>query len=347
MKNKKQKTNSHSKHPINSRTIAVLGASGFKGRTLVQELEKDPSIKKLLILDRKKPSFELKKAKFYKVALTDTLVDVRLSEIFKEENVHTVVHMAFPTTPPRHPGLAHEIISVGTMYLCNACADAKVKKVILSSNTDLYGALPDNPNFLTEDSPTRGGFKNRYLADKIDAERSVLKLAHKHPEMIVTILRSTHVLGPTIQSYKTRYLSRPIILTILGYDPLVQFIHEKDVITAFRLAIQKDCPGIFNIVGRGVLPLSRVIRLAGKINMPMPEMVAKNLVQLLWYANMSPAPASYLNFLKYLCIADGEKAEKVLGFYPRYSTREALLSFVGAERLREVDLVEAQLAGRL
>jgi len=32
---------------------------------------------------------------------------------------------------------------------------------------------------------------------------------------------------------------------------------------------------------------------------------------------------------------------KKMGFIPRFSTKEALLSFVGAERLREMDLIEA------
>jgi UDP-glucose 4-epimerase len=253
--------------------------------------------------------------------------------------------MATPTTPPRNQTVAHEIVSVGSMYICNACADAGVRKLILASTTDVYGASADNPNFLTEDHAQRGGIKNRFIADKIDAERSSLKLAKKHPEITVTILRPCAILGPSIKSFRTQYLSRPVIATILGYDPLVQFVHETDVIRAFMKAIEGDHPGIYNIVGPGVLPLSRVIGIMGKLQIPLPEFIMKEMVQLLWYAELSPAPASYLNFLKYLCIADGEKARKVMGFVPRYSTRETLLSFVGAERLREVDLTEAEAGG--
>src|SRR3990167_796001 len=179
--------------PLSKQTIAIIGTSGFKGKTLLQELEKDRRIKKLIAIDRRKPSFEIKKAKFYKLDLTETLADVRLSKILKKEKVDTVIHTAFPITPPRNQSLVHEIISVGTMYICNACADAKVRKLILASTTDVYGAFPDNPNFLTEDSPLRGGIKNRFLADKIDAERAALKLAKKRPEMTVTILRPCHI----------------------------------------------------------------------------------------------------------------------------------------------------------
>jgi len=329
--------------PLAERVVAILGTSRFKGRSLLQELENDPRFKHIVVIDRKKPTVETHKAKFYKIDLTETLADVRLSEIFKKEKVHTVVHMATPTTPPRNQTVGHEIVSVGSMYICNACADAGIKKLILASTTDVYGASADNPNFLTEEHPARGGIKNRFIKDKIEAEQAALRLARKHPETVVTILRPCAILGPTIQSFRTKYLGRPIIATIMGYDPLVQFVHETDVIRAFMKSIEADCPGIFNIVGQGVLPLSRVIGIMGKIQIPLPEIIMKEMVQLLWYADWSPAPASYLNFLKYLCIADGEKAREVMGFIPRYSTRETLLSFVGAERLRGVDLTEAEV----
>lgn len=335
---KRNKKNHGKKKFLAGQSICLIGISGFKGRNILNALEKDPNIKHIVAIDRKKPAILSKKTKFYRLSLTETLADVSLAEIFKKEKVHTVVHTAIPTSPPRNTSLAHEVISVGTMYICNACVDAGVKKLILSSTTDVYGAMADNPNYLTEEHPARGGIKNRYLADKIDAERSALKMARKHPEMTVTILRPCHVLGPNVRSYKTRFLARPFLLSILGYDPLIQFVHEDDVMRAYLKAIEGDYPGIYNIVGDGVLPLSRIIRIMGKFELSLPEFLARNLVQLTWYLDISPAPSSYLNFLKYLCVADGSKAKKIMALKPRYSTREALLSFVGAERLRDVDL---------
>ncbi|MBF0493391.1 MAG: NAD-dependent epimerase/dehydratase family protein [Deltaproteobacteria bacterium] len=331
MQNKKHK-------PLQNRHIALIGTSGFKGRTLLKKLEADSKIKKLIVIDRKRPPFELKKAKFYKLDLTENLADARLAEIFSEEKIHTVIHTAIPSSPPQNNSLSHEIISVGSMYICNAAAAAQVQKFILVSSTMVYGAFANNPNFMSETHPLRGGIKNKFLADKVDAEKSVMKLAQKHPEMTVTILRTATLIGPTVQSYKTRYLSRPMLLTILGYDPLIQFLHEDDCIEALQLAVEKDIAGVFNVVAEGVLPLSRVLHILRKIEFPLPEFIAKNVVQSLWYLNISPAPKSLLNFLKYLCVADGEKAKKELGFHPKYSSREALLTFVGAERLRDVAL---------
>jgi len=324
-----------------SKAIAVTGTAGFIGSSLLRELENDPRYKHVVAIDFRKPPFETKKTKFYRLDLTETLADSKLLEIFEKENVDIVVHTAFPVSPPHDLAWAHEIVSVGTMYVLDACAAKKTRKLIMASTTEVYGAHPTNPNFLTEDHPQRGGFKSRFLADKIEAENQVQKFARKHPNTVVTILRPCTILGPHVRNYKTTFLQRPIVFTVMGFDPLFQFVHEEDVVRAFKIVIDKDLPGVFNIVGDGVLPLSKVMKLAGKIGVPLPGPILYPMVQLMWYTNIFPAPSSRLDFLKYLSVADGEKARKVAGFIPRYSTKECLLSFIGAQRLREAHLLEA------
>lgn len=320
-------------------SIAITGTAGFIGSSILRELEKNPRYRHVIAIDTRKPPFEIRKAKFYRFDLTETLADSKLLEIFEKENVETVVHTAFPVSPPHDLSWAHELVSVGTMYLLDACAARKIRKLIMASTTEVYGAHPTNPNFLSEEHPLRGGFKSRFLRDKIEAETQVQKYARKHPETVVTLLRPCTILGPHIRNYKTTFLQRPIIFTVMGYDPLFQVVHEEDVIRAFLSAIEKDFPGVFNIVGEGVLPLSKALRLAGKIFIPVPAPLLYPIVQAMWYLDLFPAPASRLDFLKYLQVADGEKARKAMGFIPRYSTKEALLSFIGAQRLREAHLL--------
>ncbi|OGQ08162.1 MAG: hypothetical protein A3G32_08450 [Deltaproteobacteria bacterium RIFCSPLOWO2_12_FULL_40_28] len=322
-------------------TVVITGTSSFKGSRLLRELENNPRIKNLVAIDKHKPQFSLKKARFYRLDLTETTADAQLTEILKKEKCSTLVHCALPITPPRDQAYSHELISVGTMYVLTACAAADVKKIILPTTTDVYGAFPTNPNFLQENlHKPKGDLLSKFLADCMDAENQALSFSKKYPDRIVTILRPCTILGPTVQSFKTRLLRRFFFTTMLGFDPLIQFIHEDDIMAAFHLAIFKDCPGIFNIVGDGVLPLSRVLAISGKFHIPLPQIGFKTLVQLLWYLDIAPAPSSHVNFLRYLCIADGSKAKKVMGFTPRFSTKDALLSFVGAERLREINLIE-------
>jgi UDP-glucose 4-epimerase len=132
----------------------------------------------------------------------------------------------------------------------------------------------------------------------------------------------------------TRYLARKVVPTMMGFDPLVQFLHEADAIAALHLALLRDAPGTFNIVGDGVLPLSTVIKLAGRVALPIPHPVADTLVGLGWMAQLVDAPPSFLKYLRFLCVADAKKAREVMGFRAAYTSREALLDFVNAERLR-------------
>jgi UDP-glucose 4-epimerase len=221
-----------------------------------------------------------------------------------------------------------------------------VRKFVLWSQTVLYGASGSNPNFLTESHPLRGNGVSRWLRDKIDAESAVLRFAQQMPGTVVTILRLAPILGPTVHNYLTRYLGRRLVPTLMGFDPLVQFVHEVDALAAFKLATMRDCPGVFNVVGDGVLPLSTAIKLAGRVTVPVPHPIAYPLARLLWTAQLSEAPAAWLDYLRWICIADGEAAHQKMGFRPAFTTREAVLDYAGAQRLRDARLLRPGMDSR-
>src|SRR3954462_839937 len=142
--------------PRTRRTIALTGADAFLGRNLIGLLEDDDRIGKILAIDVKNPPSAGRKTRFYKVDLTQPTVDARLAEILAAEGVDTFIHLAFLASPTHAGAWAHELESVGTMHVLNACRERPVRKFVLWSQTVLYGASPSNPNFLTEDHPLRG-----------------------------------------------------------------------------------------------------------------------------------------------------------------------------------------------
>ncbi|HEU4537353.1 MAG TPA: NAD-dependent epimerase/dehydratase family protein, partial [Polyangiaceae bacterium] len=214
---------------------------------------------------------------------------------------------------------------------------ANVRKLVLWSQTLLYGARPTNPNFLNEEHPLRADEAETFFADKIEAEA----LARRYAEgegAVVTVLRTAPLIGPTVRNYMTRFLARRFVPTLLGFDPLWQFLHEIDAVAALRLALLRDCPGTFNVVGEGVLPLSTVVRLAGRVPLPLPHPLARPLAGALWLTQFADLPPGFGDYLRYVCVADGAKAAEIMGFRPAFTTREALLDFAGAQRLRDVRL---------
>lgn len=319
--------------------VAVTGAASFLGTNLIGVLEAEAQPQRILALDTKPPATAGAKTHVYELNLTSEAAEERLSEVFAAEEVDTVVHLAFLPSPSHASSYSHELESVGTMHLLNACRRTRVKKLVMWSQSLLYGAHPTNPNFLSEKHPLRARRTEPFFLDKIEAESEALRFGKPGQGRTVTILRTAPIVGPTVDNFVTRYLSHKLVPTVLGFDPLWQFLHEADAIAAFRLAVVRDTPGVFNITPDGVLPLGTAIRLAGRQVLPLPRALAGSMVGALWIAQVAEAPPSFFDYLQYVCVADGNLAQKVMGFRPLYTSREALIDFANAQHLREVKLL--------
>ena len=321
------------------RVVALTGADGFLGRNLIGLLEDDDRVSRIVALDVERPATAGRKTRFYQVDLTQPRVDARLAEILASEQVETLLHMAFLSSPTHASAWAHELESVGTLHVLNACRERPVRKFVLWSHTMLYGASPRNPNFIPETHPLRAQSASRYLRDKIEAEQVVASFAKASPGTLVTVLRLAPLLGPTVSNYLTRYLGRTLVPTVMGFDPLMQFLHEVDALAAFKMAVMRDMPGVYNIVGDGVLPLSTAIQLAGRMHLPIPHPVFHPIARALWTAQLSEAPPTFVEYLRWICVADGDKAANELQFRPAFTTREAVLDYASAQRMRDARLL--------
>lgn len=318
--------------------VAITGACSFIGTNLVGVLEDDDTVARIVVLDIEAPKTAGRKTSSYHVDLTQPSASARVAEILRAERVEVLIHLAFLASPTPAEGWAHELESVGTMHLLLAARQAGVRRVIARSHTELYGPHPSNPNFLVEGTPLRGIGGARFFADKIDAERQVQQFAAERGTS-VTILRLAPIMGPTVRTVWTNWLSHRLVPTLLGYDPLLQFVHEADAIAAFKTTLDLEVPGTFNIVGRGVLPLSSVVRLAGRFALPMPGPLLRRAASVSWLMGVGIAPSSFIHFLRFLCVADGSLAARELGLEPVYSVKEAVLDFGEALRLREAKLI--------
>ncbi len=333
-----------SEHVPRKRVVAVTGAAGFLGSNLIGSLEEDDRVSRIVAIDPAPASTAGLKTRSYDVDLTDPTAEARLAEILAAERVDAIAHLAFVASPTHATAWAHELESVGTMHVTVAARHAGVRKLVLWSQTWLYGAHPTNPNFLTEKHPLRPSPREPFFTDKIEAEEQAARLSQRSPGTVVTVLRMAPILGPTVRNFFTRYLARKLVPTMMGFDPLVQFLHEVDAIAALHLALLRDAPGTFNIVGDGVLALSTAIKLAGRVALPVPHPIAETLAAAGWVAQLIEAPPTFLKYLRFLCVADGKLAREQLGFTPAYTSREALLDYVSAQHLRDVKLLSETTA---
>jgi UDP-glucose 4-epimerase len=309
------------------RSVALTGAFGFLGRGLLARLEADPAVGRILALDLKPPPGTLRKTRFVQVDLTRPRCDTQIAEALVEGEVDTLVHLALLYNPIHNNAYAHEVEAIGTLQLLGAASTARVSSLILASTTALYGAHPDNPNYLSEQHPLRPPGQSRFLSDKLEVERQFLSYAEQHRGVRVCALRFAALLGPSVKNPATRLFARRIVPTLLGYDPLMQFLHEDDALQALASAVSVRPSGPLNIAPPGVLPLSSILLLLGRTALPLPSPAADTAMRLLWSGMGVGTPPSWLDYLRYLWVADGTRATRELGLDYRFTSRETVLAF--------------------
>ena len=313
--------------------IAVTGLGSFMGRRLVDRLLERSTQMRVIALDHRRPFRLDSRVRFHRIDLTEPTADGHLAEILTRERVEAVVHAAFRTSPTPDLEMDHELETIGSLHVMNACAAAKVKRLVVASSSMLYGPRPDNPNFLTEAHPLRGHPDAHTVEDRVEMEGLLAEWRDRHSDTEVTVLRPCWIMGPTYWDHVTRFFSLPVIPMLLGYDPLMQFIHEEDCLRAFERATLNPIPGVFNVVARGVLPLSTIVRLAGKRILPLPAPVLYRMAYYPSQGQTGDPPAGFYDYLRYLWVADGERGWEAFG-EPAYTTKEAWISFVSARRMR-------------
>jgi len=211
----------------------------------------------------------------------------------------------------------------GTTRVFELAKAAGVKKIVFPSRHTVYGALADNPAFLTEDHPPTAGRTFPEIQDLISADLYASAQLWRHPDLEVVVLRAVNVLGPTVETLLTRYLSPKRVFTVAGYDPVYQVLHEDDLGRAFELALEPGLRGVFNVTGPGEVPLHVIVEESGADRFPMPEPVIKLVRGRLGFARI---PQGAIDFLKYPCTVDGSRFEKATKFEPAHNLRETIRS---------------------
>jgi len=313
--------------------IAITGFGGFFGRRLALRLLARPRPPTVVGLDLRRPWRLEGRCRFHRVDLTDPTADSRLAEVLERDRVEAVVHCAFRSRPSADLAYEHELETLGSLHLMHACAAAGVRRLVWLSSTMLYGARPDNPGFLTEAHPLRGHPDAHAVRNRIEAERLLARWHDRHPQVELTVLRPCWVMGPTCDDRVVRFFERPVVTTVMGYDPMLQLVHEDDVLDVLERAVSEAHPGIFNVVGRGVLPLSTLLALAGKRCLPVPAPLLYRLAHQAHEATCGDAPAGFYDYLRWSWVADGARGWQAFGD-PCYDTREAWISFVSSRRMR-------------
>jgi UDP-glucose 4-epimerase len=302
--------------------VVVTGIAGRLGRLVARRLHREPD-SVVVGIDRRAFSGRPRDVVHVQVDLRSK----KARDVFRAGDVRALIHLGV-MHDPRRSGAEHHSWNVqGTQRLLEACAAYGVPKVVLLSSADVYGPRPDNPQFLTEDAPLMAAQDFPAIRDLIEVDMLASSFFWKSPETETVILRPVHILG-SVRNAASNYLRLPRVPTLLGFDPMMQVIHELDVVEALVCALRPGVRGIFNVVGPGEVPLSTILRELDRPTVPVPHPLARPLMQLLWRGGFTSFPVPELDHIRYVCMVDGGRAARELRFKARYGLKETIRAVV-------------------
>jgi UDP-glucose 4-epimerase len=315
------------------RRVLVTGADTFWGGRMIQALEADSGIEVLLGLGTSAPGVAFERAEFVRSDQTYSI----LNRIVRATQVDTVIHtfMIVDSTLASSRTI-HEVNVIGTMNLLAAAgaANSSVRQLVVKSSGLVYGSTERDPATFTEDTPRARAPRTDVERSLVEAETLVRDFTEDNPSTVVAILRFANVLGTDIVTSISKNLSRRWCPSVLGFDPLVQFVEEDDVVRALEFVTQRRLPGTYNVAGAGRLPWSEVAAICGTRLLPLPPVRPALAVAPLVRLGIFGFPPELEALLRYGRGMDTSRLTAA-GFEYRYTSAGAVQSFARNQRLRK------------
>jgi len=259
---------------------------------------------------------------FYTIRYTQR----RIAEVFRRHKPKVLIHMGrIRGTDVQSSSYRYNQNVLGTKHLLDLCLKHDVKRVVVLSTFHVYGAHQHNPIGLKEDSPLRASQIFPQLSDAVELDHAATSYLWRYRRIETVVVRPCNIVGPSLNNMISRLLRLRNVPTLLGYDPMMQFVHERDCARAIQLAVESDKWGVFNVGGEGAVPYTAAIRLAGGRPVPIPHVVAYPLVGSLSRMRLV-FPKHLMDYFRYPTVISDESFRDTFGYAPHYDSVETLRS---------------------
>ncbi|MBI4699770.1 MAG: NAD-dependent epimerase/dehydratase family protein [Deltaproteobacteria bacterium] len=296
--------------------VLVTGICGRLGRSLARRLHRERHV---IGIDRREFRGCPKDISHHRIDFRRK----QTKDIFRLERPVAVVHLGVMHDPRASQAEHHTWNVAGFQKLLDYVSQYEVPKLVVLSSASVYGPRPENPQFLGEDSPLLGGAGFVAISDLVEVDMLAQSFFWRRPATETVILRPVNILGK-VRNGPSNYLRRAVVPTLLGHDPMVQVIHQQDVVRAIALALAPGARGIFNIAGPPPAALSRVIQRAGRTRLPLPHFALRAALRRLWAVRATSFPEPELDFIRYVCMVDDGRARRELGYAPVHDLAAAV-----------------------
>ena len=294
--------------------ILVTGGSGFIGSHVVEVLLRNNN--EVLIYDLEKPRY-VQECDYVKADVNDS---TKLENVSK--NFDMIYHMAAEANVNRfyeNPFFSNYITADSTISVLEAAKKNKISRVLLSSTEWIYGSIEGKENEkITEETPYAQNPDHLYTSSKIAAE------------LFCKNYKTLYGVNYTIMRYGIPFGERaraetvtPIFINkILNGEEITihgdgsqtrQFIYVRDLAEGNVACMQPEGENhIFNINGRETIKVIDIV-------ITLEKVIGKKAKIKFIEDRKGNYKGRFIS---------SEKAEKLLGWKPKYSYMEAMKKYL-------------------
>jgi nucleoside-diphosphate-sugar epimerase len=300
--------------------VAVTGAARGLGLALTARLASSAQVGRVVAIDDHRGDVS---------GVTWRVIDVRDPALAgRLAGVDVVVHTDLDLAPDSDSRARRAFNVRGAQTVLTAAAAGGVGRVVLVTSAMVYGASPENPVPMPEDSPLSAEADGSVVGDLLEIEHLARRSPRTHPGMEVTVARPAALVGDGVDTLITRHFEAPRLLAVKGCAARWQFCHVDDLVSALELAATGQVTGEFAVGCDGWLEQEQLEELSGMRRIELPAGLTFATAQRLHRAGITPAPVADLHYVVYPWVVDC-KALHEAGWQPGYDNAMALEVLLG------------------
>jgi len=302
------------------KTVLVTGAAGALAQQVINRLRGKYQIvavdfRELTYLSDDIPSY---KFDFNKRVFED---------LFKRYHFDSVIHLGRISSSEETRMSRYNANVLGTQKLLDLSHKYGISNVIVLSTFHVYGASPYNPALIDETAPLKAAELTQDLVDSVELENLANIYLWRYPDLNITILRPCNIVGPGVKNTISRLLSSRYAPALMGFSPIMQFIHIDDMADAIALAHAKSKRGVYNVAPHDWIAYQDALEYCGCTEIPVPS-IPPSLAKLITNTlDLKMFPAYLLNYFKYPVVINGKAFDEKFGFKTKRPLKEILRSY--------------------
>jgi len=288
------------------KNVMLDGAASPLGNRLAEFLADRPEVKRLVGIEA-----ELSSDGSPEIETTAYEPDHRRQlEFMREYEIDTVIQCGVAPDRSGGPMKSEMADVIGTMRLGAAIghADSPVRSWIVLSSSSVYPVNSNRPLLNHEGSKTLAD-EDVLSTSLLEAEEYAADVARRAPHLNIAILRLQELIGLDVRGALSSLFDQTLVPSVIGHDPVIQFLHIEDAVAAVSYAANLELAGIYNVASRGVIRFDEFLASTRRQSFWLPPIEAGPLAPFAAMLGLPHIPDGLLDRLRFGHAIDTGKIE--------------------------------------